>query len=173
MSSAQQQQQNEAGVTTINLAKLPLPQLDQLKNQLGQEISVLQESMSRLKMVQQSFVSSDTSLEQLKLVEENKPILVPLTGSLYVPGKLVKHKRVMVDIGTGYYVQKSVDDAKKYFDKKIGFLAKQMEQLQPILQQKMILREEINDVFQQRVHAQLQAQKAAMASTGGTAVQAK
>lgn len=156
---------NDQQPVTINLSKLPLPQLDQLKNQLSQEISVLQESMSRLKMVQQSFVSSDTSLDQLKLVQENKPILVPLTGSLYVPGKLVKHTRVMVDIGTGYYVQKSVDDAKKYFEKKIGFLAKQMEQLQPILQQKMLVREEINDVFQQRIHAQIQAQKAAAAAT--------
>ena len=156
--------ENEGQQQMINLAKLPLPQLDQLKQQLTQEINVLQESMSRLKMVQQSFVSSDTSLDQLKQVAEHKPILVPLTGSLYVPGKLVKPNRVMVDIGTGYYVQKSVDDAKKYFEKKIGFLAKQMEQLQPILQQKVLVREEINDVFQQRLHMQLQAQKAAAAT---------
>lgn len=152
---------------TINLSKLPLPQLDQLKSQLSQEISVLQESMSRLKMVQQSFVSSDTSLEQLKSVQANKSILVPLTGSLYVPGKLVTPDRVLVDIGTGYYVQKSVEQAKKYFEKKIAFLTKQMEQLQPILQQKVIVREEINDVFQQRIHAQIQAQKAAMATGAG------
>lgn len=156
--------ENEGQQQMINLAKLPLPQLDQLKQQLTQEINVLQESMSRLKMVQQSFVSSDTALDQLKQVAEHKPILVPLTGSLYVPGKLAKPNRVMVDIGTGYYVQKSVDDAKKYFEKKIGFLAKQMEQLQPILQQKVLVREEINDVFQQRLHMQLQAQKAAAAT---------
>lgn len=151
---------------TINLSKLSLQQLDQLKNQITQEINVLQESMSRLKMVQQSFVSSDTALDQLKLIEENKPILVPLTGSLYVPGKLMKSQRVMVDIGTGYYVQKSIDDAKKYFEKKIVFLTKQMEQLQPILQQKVIIREDVNEFFQQRFQMQMQAQKAMAA--GGT-----
>lgn len=162
---------NEAakGGETINISKLSLQQLDQLKNQLTQEINVLQDSLSRLKMVQQSFVTSDTSIDQLKQVEENKFILVPLTGSLYVPGKLVKKDRVMVDIGTGYYVQKSLDDAKKYFDKKISFLTKQMEQLQPILQQKVLIREDVLEIFQQKLQMQLQAQKALLSSAGGAA----
>jgi prefoldin alpha subunit len=145
----------------INIAKLSLQQLDQLKNQLTQELNVLQESLSRLKMVQQSFISSETSLDQLKTLEQNKEILVPLTSSLYVPGKLTNNQRVMVDIGTGYYVQKTVEDARKYFEKKIDFLTKQMEQLQPILQQKAMIREDVIDVFQQKLSIQLQAQKAA------------
>jgi hypothetical protein len=35
-----------------------------------------------------------------------KTILVPLTNSLYVPGKLSDPDHVIVDVGTGYYVQK-------------------------------------------------------------------
>lgn len=34
------------------------------------------------------------------------PILVPLTPSLYVPGKLASTKTVLVDVGTGFYVEK-------------------------------------------------------------------
>lgn len=158
--SSQSETQGEA----INLTKLSLQQLDQLKNQLTQEVNVLQDSLSQLKMVQQSFVSSEISLEQLKKVEEQKFMLVPLTGSLYVPGKLISNSKVMVDIGTGYFVQKSVEDAKKYFEKKIQFLAKQMEQLQPILQQKVLVREDVMDVFTQKYQIQLQAQKAATVS---------
>ena len=144
---------------TINISKLSLQQLDQFKTQLTQDINVLQESLSRLKMVQQSFVSSEQSLDQLKPVEKNKEILVPLTGSLYVPGKLVSNDKVLVDIGTGYYVNKSVEEAKKYFDKKIQFLTKQMEQLQPLLQQKAMIRDDVIDVFNQKLQIQLQAQK--------------
>lgn len=33
-------------------------------------------------------------------------ILVPLTNSLYIPGKLCDVENVIVDVGTGYYVQK-------------------------------------------------------------------
>ncbi|CAF0943627.1 unnamed protein product [Brachionus calyciflorus] len=145
----------------IYLNKLSLQQLEQIKNQLTQEINVLQESMHRLKMVQQSFVTSDQSLDQMKNVEDNKQLLVPLTGSLYVPGKLISNNKVLVDIGTGYYVQKPVDDAKKYFEKKIQYLAKQMDQIQPILQQKAIMREEVMEVFTQKYQMQLQVQKAA------------
>jgi prefoldin alpha subunit len=35
-----------------------------------------------------------------------KQVLVPLTSSLYVPGKLTDVENVVVDVGTGYYVKK-------------------------------------------------------------------
>ena len=155
MSQAQSQQGE-----VINLAKLSLQQLDQLKQQFSDEINLLQESLARLKMVQSSFVSSDQSLDQLKPVEENKEMLVPLTSSLYVSGKLVSNSKVLVDIGTGYYVNKSVDEAKKYFEKKIQFIGKQIEQLQPLLQQKVMMREDVMEVFQQKYQMQLAAQRA-------------
>ncbi len=34
------------------------------------------------------------------------PILVPLTPSLYVPGNLAATDTVLVDVGTGFYVEK-------------------------------------------------------------------
>lgn len=36
----------------------------------------------------------------------DKTILVPLTNSLYVPGKLSDPDHVIVDVGTGYFVRK-------------------------------------------------------------------
>jgi prefoldin alpha subunit len=37
---------------------------------------------------------------------QDKTVLVPLTSSLYVPGKLRGAENVIIDVGTGYYVQK-------------------------------------------------------------------
>ena len=34
------------------------------------------------------------------------PILVPLTNSLYVPGELGDIEKVIVDVGTGYMIEK-------------------------------------------------------------------
>ena len=157
MSSEQQQ-------VEINLTKLSLQQLDQLKNQLNQEVQLLQESMSQLKMAQQSFVNSDTSLQRLRQMQQSdataaNEILVPLTGSLYVPGRLVANNTVLVDIGTGYFVQKSLTDAAKHFEKKITFLTKQMETLQPIMQQKAMIREDVVEVFQKKLQIQMAVQK--------------
>ena len=36
----------------------------------------------------------------------DRVILVPLTNSLYVPGKLCEVDNVLIDVGTGYYVKK-------------------------------------------------------------------
>lgn len=36
-----------------------------------------------------------------------KKMLVPLTASLYVPGKLDDADKVLVDVGTGYFIEVS------------------------------------------------------------------
>lgn len=36
----------------------------------------------------------------------DKKVLIPLTSSLYVPGKIKDTENVIVDIGTGYFVEK-------------------------------------------------------------------
>lgn len=38
--------------------------------------------------------------------EEGKKVLVPLTNSLYVGGTLSDPDHVIVDVGTGFYVEK-------------------------------------------------------------------
>ncbi len=39
-------------------------------------------------------------------ITEKKDILVPLTNSLYVKGKLSDPDKVIVDVGTGFYIEK-------------------------------------------------------------------
>lgn len=45
----------------------------------------------------------------------DKTTLIPLTSSLYVPGKLSDLENVIVDVGTGYFVEK-VSTAIKHTD---------------------------------------------------------
>jgi prefoldin alpha subunit len=144
----------------IDITKLPIQQLDSLKTQLSEEVSILQSSMQRLKMVQQSFQTSENTIETLRSNHDNDTILVPLTSSLYVPGSLKSCDRVMIDVGTGYYVTKSLDDAKKHFDKKVQFLTKQIEQIQPILQQKVFARDEVVELVTYKMQLANAAQKA-------------
>ncbi len=46
-------------------------------------------------------------------------MLVPLTGSLFVPGRLASADEVLVDIGTGYYVSKPLEGARDFLEKKV------------------------------------------------------
>lgn len=43
---------------------------------------------------------------QQKETDGKDEILVPLTSSLYVKGRLADREKVLVDVGTGFYVEK-------------------------------------------------------------------
>ena len=50
---------------------------------------------------------------------EGHEVLVPLTGSMYVPGVIKQTEKVLVDVGTGYYVEKDIPAARDYFNRKV------------------------------------------------------
>ncbi|KAJ1675197.1 subunit of tubulin prefoldin, partial [Spiromyces aspiralis] len=96
----------EGNTRVVNLDSFSLQQLSQIREQLEQEISQLTSGFTQLKQAQASFRDCKMSLDALKPENKDKPILVPLTESLYVPGTLDDIKSVLVDVGTGYYIEK-------------------------------------------------------------------
>ena len=148
----------------IDLTKLNLMQLTQFKNGLDQDLQLYQESIQNLKHAQTKFQDSGDSIKQLSPENQDKDILVPLTGSMYVPGKLKDPEKVIVDVGTGYYVEKDLTSAKEYFDKKVKYVTEQMEKVQAIGNEKNKVREAVMDVME----AKLQAQYAASKGTAST-----
>ncbi|XP_075223734.1 putative prefoldin subunit 5 isoform X6 [Lycorma delicatula] len=67
--------------------------------------------------------------------------MVPLTGSMYVPGTIADSENVIIDVGTGYYLQKDIDGAKDYFKRKVTFVTEQMEKIQAVGMEKSKIRE--------------------------------
>ena len=68
--------------------------------------------------------------------EVGTPMLVPVTESLYVPGKVGATDKVLVDIGTGYFVEKTPKGAEEYCKKKVQELRVNMERIMNVVQQK-------------------------------------
>ncbi|GBO20217.1 hypothetical protein AVEN_99903-1, partial [Araneus ventricosus] len=60
---------------------------------------------------------------------------------MYVPGELDETKKVLIDVGTGYYVEKEIPDAIDYFKRKVKFVTTQIEKVQQIMKEKLIARE--------------------------------
>ncbi|XP_066472733.1 prefoldin subunit 5 [Tiliqua scincoides] len=148
----------------VNISELSLPQLEVLKNQLDQEVEFLSSSIAQLKVVQTKYVEAKDCLTILNKSNEGKELLVPLSSSMYVPGKLSDVGQVLIDVGTGYYVEKSVDDAKDFFKRKIDFLTKQMEKIQPALQEKHAMKQAVVETMSQKIQ-QLTAAGASQAVT--------
>jgi hypothetical protein len=65
-----------------------------------------------------------------------KTLLVPLTESLYVPAKLSDPEHVLVDVGTGYYVEKKTEDAMTFYKGKVEAIGKNLKDLDAVMQQK-------------------------------------
>jgi len=141
----------------IDLMSLNVGQLSALKQQLEQELNLFQESLQSLKMAQTKFANSGDSLDQVTPDCDGKSILVPLTGSMYVPGKLKDPKHVIIDIGTRYYVQKEIDEAKDYFNRKVKFVTDEMEKIQVLGLEKSKIRDAIVEVIELK-YQQQQAQ---------------
>ncbi|XP_075581048.1 LOW QUALITY PROTEIN: prefoldin subunit 5 [Pelecanus crispus] len=149
----------------VSMGELPLPQLELLKGQLEQEVEFLSSSITQLKVVQTKYVEAKDCLNVLtKSNEGEEGLLVPLTSSMYVPGKLSDVERVLIDVGTGYYVEKTADDARDFFKRKIDFLTKQMEKIQPALQEKHAMKQAVVEMMSQKIQ-QLTALGAAQGAT--------
>nr|CAG4642253.1 EOG090X0NBB [Eurycercus lamellatus] len=141
----------------IDLTTLTLPQLAQLKQQLEQDLNLYQESLQTLKIAQTKFQESAESAEKLETAQEGSDVLVPLTGSMYVPGKISKPGKPLVDIGTGYYAENTIEQAKSYFKRKVKFVTEQMEKVQMLGIEKSQVRDAVAEVMELKVQAQVAA----------------
>jgi len=121
-------------------------------------VKLLGDSMNKLKVAQQKYGDSKENVKKLMNKDSGKDILVPLTSAMYVPGTLENTKSVLVNIGTGYYVEKGLKEADEYFGRKVDLVTKQLELLQPKLVEKHKLRQAIQDMLNAKIQAQVQSQ---------------
>lgn len=121
---------------TISAADLSVPQLQQYKQSLEQELGYMTDTVAKLKAAQQAYDMSGKVLSELTPEKEGKQILVPLTNSVYVQGVVGDCKSVLVNIGTGYFVERPVSGAKAHCDERSRVLAGNITQFATILGEK-------------------------------------
>lgn len=63
----------------------------------------------------------------------------------------------MVDVGTGFYVEKSTDDAKKFYSSKVEELGKNVKDLENIVNGKANNLRVVEEVLRQKMIASQQA----------------
>ncbi|KAK1724541.1 prefoldin [Colletotrichum acutatum] len=137
---------------SINLETLDTQQLSQVKKQLEEELEHLTNSFAQLHSAQSRFK------ECLRCVKArpgagdgDKSVLVPLTNSLYVRGELSDPKHVIVDVGTGFYVEKDTESAERFYEAKVQNLMNNIQDLEVIVQRKTLNVRSVEDVLRQKV----------------------
>ncbi|EGN97277.1 hypothetical protein SERLA73DRAFT_139436 [Serpula lacrymans var. lacrymans S7.3] len=143
----------------INVTDLDLPQLSDVKRQLEEELNHLTNSFAQLKQAQAKFKACIENASEIKPQNKGTTILVPLTNSLYVPGRLNDTENVIVDVGTGYYVKKSRAQASKYYQTKVDYIRTNLDSLQETIQKKQENMTFLLNVMQAKIQAQSQPAK--------------
>ena len=143
----------------MDISTLSLDQLNQLKTQHEQELNSLRARHGDLTQAEGRFRQSKDALAAISKADEGKAMLVPLTQSLYVPGRLCDTDKLLVELGTGYYLEKSQQDASEMVDRKIELVSKNAENITVVVAQKTRNHEAIVMMMQHKM-AQIQEKKA-------------
>lgn len=101
------------------------------------EIDTLVESYKDLQDAKQKFKESMEAIKTQRELPNDKSILVPLTGSMYVPGHITNTNEFLLDIGTQYLVEKDADGAIDYFERKMKFIDVQLAKFSQLLQTRL------------------------------------
>ena len=137
----------------VDVTKVPPQQLLQLQRAYEAEIDALTSSNNQLTAAVRKFGDSSIVLGYLKEKAADKDIMVPLTSSLYVPGRMEDNQRVLVEVGASYYVEQSTEAAQKYCDRKIKQITESVNKLQEILQLKKLQLNVVQSEYTKRVNA--------------------
>ncbi|KAH9840598.1 Prefoldin-domain-containing protein [Rhodofomes roseus] len=138
----------------INVTDLDLPQLADVRRQLEEELTHLTNSFTQLRQAQAKFKACMDNVKQVTPERKDKTILVPLTNSLYVSGKLCDTENVMVDVGTGYYVKKTRAQAVKHYEAKVDYIRTNLEALQDTISKKQDNMNYLINVMQMKLQEQ-------------------
>ncbi|KAG6919702.1 hypothetical protein DXG01_002648 [Tephrocybe rancida] len=142
---------------TISVSDLDVTQLADVRKQLEDELNHLTNSFAQLKQAQAKFKNCIENVREVNPQNADKTILVPLTNSLYVPGKLSDPDRVIVDVGTGYYIEKTRPQALKHYSDKVEYIRTNLETLEDTITRKRDNMGYLTDILQQKLRAQTQS----------------
>merc|ERR1719213_396776 len=111
------------GDGSMPLQNASLQQLNMVKQQLEQELGGLGRNQEALREAEMRFSSSVECLKYLTPEAEGQAMMVPLTSSLYVDGKMGNTQSLIVDVGTGYYIEMSSARAQKFCERRVKMLS--------------------------------------------------
>lgn len=134
----------------IDLTKLQPQQIVEFRKSTEEEINHFTQSLQALQAAQTKLKDCITSVDSMES-SKGEELLVPLTSSLYLPGKITQKDEYLVDIGTGYFVGKLAKDTKVVYENKIKKLDEDSKKLKEILVQKNDILNSINLVLRNKM----------------------
>ncbi|CAM45104.1 prefoldin 5-like protein [Leishmania braziliensis MHOM/BR/75/M2904] len=145
---------------SINVYQLPIEQLEGLKEQLDNDVRSLGAAYDGLYNGRTRYQDNHDVVVQYGALLENaankeaaQEVLVCMTSSLFVRGTVVQSDKVLVDVGTGYFLEQSMEHAKKYFTSRAAQIKESMDQIEKTIMVKQRQQNQVIDALQQKTLA--------------------
>ncbi|EXJ55536.1 prefoldin, alpha subunit [Cladophialophora yegresii CBS 114405] len=144
----------------VDISTLSVQQLSALQARLSQELEHLSTSYQRLRAAQARFRDCIKSIRDgVEGKSGGTPLLIPLTTSLYIPGTLAptsgasssSQASLLVDVGTGFFVEKTPKDGITFYQRKIEELAKNLADIEKVVTGKSENLRIIEDVLRRKM----------------------
>ncbi|KAK7357914.1 hypothetical protein VNO80_17211 [Phaseolus coccineus] len=136
---------------SMGLERMSVEQLKAVKEQTDMEVNLLQDSLSNIRNATTRLEIASSALNDLSVRPPANQILVPLTASLYVPATLHDSTHVLIDVGTGYFIEKTMDEGKDYCERKINLLKSNFDQLVEVASKKKNVADEAGVILQAKM----------------------
>jgi prefoldin alpha subunit len=147
------------GGGTVPLGNLPIEQLESIEEGMSKDIEMLQRQLALLTDGVQRLQASKEGSEAVAAMKAGAEIMVPLTGSIYVPGAIKDTEAVLVDVGTGYFVEKAPQKAAEYFGRRAAVLKQEGEKTAAMLTEKRQHLEAVAAVLEKKKALAFQRQR--------------
>ncbi|KAL7572015.1 hypothetical protein ACA910_001670 [Epithemia clementina (nom. ined.)] len=125
---------SDEGANTIQLDNLSLEQLQQLRQQEEARLQGLTQRYGQLRAAAARLSASSMAVTELEQATQDSTVLVPLTESLYVPGKLKPRDKLLVELGTGYYAEKTSTETQEFLERKARIVQANSDNLTKAIQ---------------------------------------
>ncbi|KIW64054.1 prefoldin, alpha subunit [Phialophora macrospora] len=152
------------GGGAVDISTLSVQQLSALQARLSQELEHLSTSYQRLRAAQARFKDCIKSIRDgVEGKSGGTPLLIPLTTSLYIPGTLAPAQAsstgtgssssasLLVDVGTGFFVEKTAREGVKFYERKVDELAKNLVDIEKVVAGKSENLRIIEDVLRRKM----------------------
>uniref|UniRef100_A0A7S1EVL1 Prefoldin subunit 5 n=1 Tax=Noctiluca scintillans TaxID=2966 RepID=A0A7S1EVL1_NOCSC len=160
MSRDEKAAQDEEEQQLLDINKATPQQLQMANQQLENEVNGLAQSTTSLNEASIRMQAALACVEHMSQETDGKQVLVPITSALYVDGKLKEPRKVLVDIGTGYFIEASVEHAIKIIKKRVDILSAKHKTVQETMQIKRMQLQRVAIEMQKRMAAAQAAQAA-------------
>jgi prefoldin alpha subunit len=137
----------------IPLSALTIDQLLTVKSQLESE---LQKLSAAIQLTNETVAKAQRAKEALAAFTTSEPgreMLVPITDSMYIHGIVQETKRPIIELGTGYFAETSVDNAQQFFSRKISRVNTEQEALRTAFKDKQQYFQVVVQIANQKLQA--------------------